>query len=164
MYKYLLSNVIRAAGPPRDTNDEEDLTDRPLTPIRCEEKSPEVDWPRSWRQARLRGLGPKLSSFSLQVLWGILPTRERLHRILPHLYPTTCCQLCGSEGQRVPETFLHSLGNCKGNHGLPTLLLDLLHRLQVDVTLHQVLTMHIEIDPNIELALVWTITSTLLSV
>ena len=83
---------------------------------------------------------------------------------LPNTYNNPSCQLCGTEGQRVPETILHSLGTCEGNKGLPARLLALLQLHHDGTTLPQVLTLHIPIDPSAELALVWLISSTLLSI
>ena len=65
---------------PSQTGTEQDNLEIPL---KCELSSPNIDWTITWRQARAPGLGPKLMSFIHKVLWGIIPTKERLHKILP---------------------------------------------------------------------------------
>ena len=86
LYEYLVRDITRAPRAPGSENDNPSHMDRPLRPIRCELNSPEVDWERSWRRDRLRGLSPDLSSFTLKVPWLITPTQERLHHMLPHCF------------------------------------------------------------------------------
>ena len=138
--------------------------DRPNRPLRCELKSPNGDLVRLWRGARLRGLSRELSSFTLQVLWTIIPTRDRLHQILPHIYASMDCTLCGTERQRVLETLLHALGTWEGNQGLPSCLLDLIRPHHPAITLHQVLKLDFPLDPSVELSVIWLTISTLLSI
>ena len=164
LYEYLVRDITRAPRAPGAENDDPSQMDRPLRPIRCELKSPDVNWERSWRRARLRGLSPELSSFILKVLWTITPTREQIHQILPNLYNSPDCPLCGDDRTRVPESLAHALGTCEGNQGLIDRLLDQLRLHQQEVTLQQVLTLDFHIDLSIELPVIWLIISTLYSV
>ena len=56
-----------------------------FTKNRTELATPDCDWERSWKRARLKGLGTKASSFLWKLLHDILPNEQRLHRILPNI-------------------------------------------------------------------------------
>ena len=136
--------------------------DWPLTPLKCDLASPNTDWPRSWRLVRLRGLDPDLTSFSLSLLWGILPTRARLNRMMPLTNPSPNCLLCGPA--IVPETHQHALGPCEANQGLPDRLLRLLQIYQPGAEQQQLLTLDLSLDPSQELPITRTICSLLFSI
>jgi hypothetical protein len=129
----------------------------PLLPIRCELALPTADWRRTWRLARLRGLGPDLTSFLLKMIWGILPTKERTHRILPHTVQSPDCRLCGQgPGERpAAESALHALVTCPANLGLPDMLLALLRVYIPGLRCEQMLAIDFALDENMELPLVW---------
>ena len=55
---------------------------------RVELASPDTDWERSWRLARLSGLGPENISFLFKMMHQLLPTQERLSRISPRTSST----------------------------------------------------------------------------
>jgi hypothetical protein len=97
------------------------------------------------------------------VLWGILPCRERLARILPKTEQSPHCRLCGQEpGEpQVPESLEHALMACSGNMGLPERLLSLLQGYQPGMQGEQVLRLDMDVDATMELPLVW-LASTLL--
>ena len=61
-----------------------------------------------------------------------------------------------------PEILLHALTTCPSNQGLPTPLLALLSLHQPGVNYQQVITQDLDVEPAMELPLVW-ITETLLS-
>jgi hypothetical protein len=56
---------------------------------RTELASPATDWECSWRGARLKGLGSEATSFLWKLLHFLLPTEDRLSRILPNT-PSNC--------------------------------------------------------------------------
>ena len=118
IYKFLQNSLL--FGEP-DVNGE-----KTLIPLKCEAASPHTDWKRTWRLARLKGLGPELSTFLLKLTWGILPSKARLAKILPKTYKSPTCQLCPPTATRVPETLERTLSNCTANNTLPQLLLTLL--------------------------------------
>ena len=64
--------------------------------IRCraEIASPDTDWESSWRRARLRGLGAEATSFLWKLLHRLLPSEERLARILPN--SSNNCKICAT--------------------------------------------------------------------
>ena len=130
----------------------------------CEINNPTTDWKKTWRLVRSKGLGPELKSFTLKVLWGIVPTRARLHRILPLAYQTPDCQLCGTPQDRSPETLAHALFSCEANLGLPAKLLRTLQGYQPGAEQNTVLTLDLELEPSLELPFTWAIGSLLLSI
>jgi hypothetical protein len=152
IYKMLLSEFLRETveqGPGQVAP--------PLTPLRCELATPGTDWGRSWRLARLPGLGPELISFNLKLLWVILPCRERVHRILPRTTASPDCRLCGQEPGEEPaaESVRHALVTCPANRGLPALLLALLRGYMPGLRDEQLLSFDFALDGSMELPLVW---------
>ena len=136
----------------------------PLIPLKCEIRHPNTNWARTWKLARLLGLGPDLSSFIHKILWGILPTRERLNKILPLSYSNPLCQLCGDESQKHSESLIHALMQCKANKELPTLLLKTLQHQQPTLTFVNLITLDLDLDPTLELPLIWITCSMLFSI
>ena len=61
---------------------------------RAELSCPTNDWETSWRRARLKGLGSEATSFLWKLLHQLLPTEERLARILPNTSPV--CKICST--------------------------------------------------------------------
>ena len=137
LYKFLMADVLRDQVPP-DQNDESDI---PLTPLKCETLSPTTDWNRTWRLVRAKGLGPGLTSFMLKILWGIVPTRMRLCRILPLIHQDPSCQLCSTPESSHPESLDHALLSCPANADLPTRLLAALQKRQPGASLNSILTL-----------------------
>ena len=59
---------------------------------RAELASPGTDWETCWRRARLKGLGSEATSFLWKLLHRLLPTEQRLGRILPN--SSALCKYC----------------------------------------------------------------------
>ena len=153
IYKYLVQQIThRAVGM---------LEVSSLIPLKCEQAAPATDWGRSWRLARLRGLGPELTSFLLKLLWGIMPCKARVSRILPKVSPD--CQLCGTlpGAVKVPETLEHAIFTCEGNKGVSEHLLKLLKMYDPSVEYHQVLSLDLKLEDPMELPLIWIVASLL---
>ena len=155
-------DILREQNLNESNND--DLSDNPLIPLKCETVSPTTDWNRTWRLVRCKGLGPELTSFMLKILWKIIPTRSRLHRILPMAYQNPDCQLCGTPQTRSPETLDHALYTCEANQGIPAKLLATLQRYQPGAEQRTLLTLDLEVEPSLELPFTWTIGSILFSI
>jgi hypothetical protein len=153
IYKSLLSTVLCG----EETGAAAPAAAPALLPLRCELALPTADWSRTWRQVRLRGLGPDITSFLLKMIWGILPTRERIHRILPRTTQSADCRLCGQgPGERpAAESALHALVTCPANQGLPDMLLALLRGHMPGLRCEQMLALDLELDETMELPLVW---------
>ena len=99
----------------------------------------------------------------MNLLWGILPTRARLHKILPLPYASPDYHLCGPDSTPVPKTLQHALGDCAANQGLPSNLLRLLQIYQPGAEQCQLMTLDLELDPELELPMTWTVGSLLFS-
>ena len=154
IYKYLVKRVLN------EEIDSEGV--RKLLPLKCELAFPGTDWPQTWRLARLKGLGPELTTFLLKMVWGILPSRARVAKILPKSSPD--CQLCNHTGARISETLEHALFSCEGNREIPGLLLTLLLSYDPEVTATKLLTLDIALDSPMELPLLWIVGSLLSSI
>ena len=142
----------------------DDSPDEPLTPIKCETNFPRTDWKRTWRLACSKGIGPELTSFLKKLLWGIIPLRARLNRILPMSYLSPDCQLCKTIGGGTPETLTHALLTCVANQDLPARLLRTLQRYQPGAQQDCILSLDLLLEPSLELPFVWLIGSLLYSV
>ena len=151
---------------PSQTGTEQDNLeiDTPLIPLKCELSSPNIDWTITWRLARAPGLGPELTSFIHKVLWGIIPTKERLHKILPKQYKTPYCSLCSTTETKNIEDLNHALIQCKANQDLPQLLLYMLQTHQPQITYKKILTLDLNIETSLEFPLTWITFSLLCSI
>ena len=129
--------------------------------IRCkvEIASPGTDWEKSWRMARLKGLGPEHTSFLFKLLHNILPTQERLHRA-----NNDVSQLCKSAGCSQEEDLEHSLVHCQANQQVGRNLLEVLRLHQPNLTTASVLRLETEVDEEVELPLVWLTAAFYLSI
>ena len=160
VYNFLIIDLLNI----ETDRDGAETEERPLKPIRCELAHPDTDWKRLWRLARLKGLGSELTSFILSLLWGILPTRERLHRINPKIHTLTTCALCTKAGRLAQESLLHAVTDCPENKGIPALLLLELRSYVPGLSYNQVLTLDIDIEPDKELPIVWLVGSLIYSI
>ena len=158
IYNFLMTEIL--CDP---TQIDDDLI-APLIPLKCEREAPETDWKRSWRLTRMKGLGPDLTSFMMKTLWRVIPTRSRLHRILPAVYQSPDCQHCGTLQARTPETQDHALYTCEANQGLPDKLLMVLKRHQPGAEQRSILTLDLDLEPSLELPFTWIIGTVLSSI
>ena len=92
IYTYLMKNILNVQPLLVGEQEEQEL-ETPLLPLKCEISSTNTDWTQTWKSARITGLGPYLTTLH-KVLWGIIPTRERLHKIMPNLYSGPYFKLC----------------------------------------------------------------------
>ena len=114
----------------------------------------------TWRYARLKGLGPELTTFLLKMVWwGILPCGARLSKFLTKVSPF--CQLCNTTGNRVSETLEHSQFSCTGIKETPVLLIKVLKSYDLEVIPAKVLTLDINLESHMENPLAWIIATTL---
>ena len=82
---------------------------------RAETASPETDWEVSWRRARLKGLGSEATSFLWKVLHRLLPSEERLSRILPN--SSSNCKQCPEQIQMQTCNSVSSSVSAPGRWG-----------------------------------------------
>ena len=101
-YTYLLENLVTTREIDQDGR-------RELIPCRIEEMSPTVQWGEAYRLSRLHGLSPTSKSFLFKLLHQLLPSRERLHRLIPTNSPLCWCDSGDT------ETYLHCFYSCTKN-------------------------------------------------
>ena len=154
IYKFLVKSLLKDQG--------DDNGERKLLPLKCEIASPNTDWQQTWRYARLKGLGPELTTFLLKMVWGILPSGARLAKFLPKTSPD--CQLCKKSGLKIPESLEHALFNCAENKETPGLLIKVLKSYDPNVTPTKLLTLDINLESHMEIPLLWIIATTLSSI
>jgi hypothetical protein len=168
IYKFLLDDLImteEGEGGEEEEGEEGGL--RNLKPLRCEMIDPNVNWERSWRRGRLRPLSPNLCSFLFLLLQQLLPTAERVARILPN--SSTTCTRCfvragnGEEERKEVETLLHAFFNCEANNRVGQVLVTSLRQYIPSITPLQLLTLDFETEDSLEFPLVWVIASSLSS-
>ena len=125
---------------------------RQLIPCRVELASPEIDWEKSWRLARLPGLGPELTSFIFKLLHQVLPSQERVARTSPAATPT--CKSPSCTGEHI-EDLPHALVHCCGNNGVGIRLVELAQVLAPGVGVDRLLHLDVEVGEENEFFLVW---------
>ena len=153
IYRFLVEEVTMI--------EKEDSSNEPLTliPLKAELTTPSnQQWEQTWKMARMKMLGPILTSFMFKLLHKILPTAERVSRILPKNSPI--CTKCDGN---VPETIQHAVFDCHGNHQVGQVLLTGLSKYLPNLTPIQILTLNLDTDEDQEFSMVWSIASFLSS-
>ena len=91
-----------------------------LLPIRPELFHPTSDWPSIWARARTKGLGSDLSAFIFRLLHQILPTQERVQRIVGNggQEPTGLCVVCHQEREDLSHAFFFCQESLVVGHAL----------------------------------------------
>ena len=125
-----------------------------LLPLRVELTSPTTQWDRTWSMARQHMLGPELTSFLFMMLHQILPTAERVARILPNQTPY--CSFCEEMGQII-DTQQHAMFDCSSSKEASTVLLQGLRNSIPEITPAQILTLGFENDERHSFPIVWAI-------
>ena len=91
-----------------------------------------------------------MTSFLWKLLHRLLPTQERISRILRNKSPV--CQLCQDQMiEDLPHAFFH----CRSNGEAGTVLLNFLGNLKPGLSPTQVLTLSYTLEPHEEFPLVW---------
>ena len=134
---------------------------RQLIPCRVELASPEIDWEKSWRLARLPGLGPELTSFIFKLLHQVLPTQERVARTSPVVAPT--CKSPSCTGGHI-EDLQHALIHCCGNNGVGVRLVELAQVLAPGVGVDRLLHLDVVVEEDDEFACVWWLAAGLMAI
>ena len=124
---------------------------------RAELQHPQNDWEKSWRLARLKGLESDQISLLWRLLHNLLPTQSRISRILQQ--QDTSCRLC----QHHTDDLLH-LFSCTSSNPVCQVLLRTLRTLQPNISPQQILLLSLNLEPTMELPVVWLVSSTLLYV
>ena len=117
---------------------------------RAELASPETDWKESWRLARLKGLGSEASSFIWKMMHNILPTEQRLTRILPNSNPT--CKFCLNP---VTADLEHCFFGCINTREVGRWLLAMLRQQDPSLSAAGLLRLEMNVDESLEMPIVW---------
>ena len=100
-----------------------------LVPCRIGLGDPNINWDESYRLSRLYGLTPLEKSQFFCIIHELLPTNERLSRIIPTNDPT--CTVCDS-GEN--ETYSHYFFSCLANREAMQALFKCLQVYDRDIT------------------------------
>ena len=124
---------------------------------RVERASPDTDWEGSWRRARTKGLGSEATSFLWKLLHQLLPTEQRLHRILPN--NSELCKYCQNP---PPADLLHTFFDCVKTRNVGGSLLAAVRHHVPAVTPAGLLRLELHEGEEEVMPLVWVISHTLL--
>ena len=147
-YNFILSSILIEPG--------QDM----LVPCRSEILFPDNDWQKSWSLARMKGLSSDSLSFLWLMLHGLLPTRDRLNRILPTVTSATC-RHCDTGQDDSPK---HALALCSASSPVFNWMFAGISMFDSTVTVDKLLLLDITPDnplPHDELPLVWFIAQVL---
>ena len=102
-----------------------------LSSLRAELSCPANDWESAWQIARQNMLGPSLTTFLFKLLHQILPTAERVSRILANQSPhCTRCRL----NPPATETLNRSMFDCQASQTAGAVLLNGLRKFIPNLT------------------------------
>ena len=136
---------------------EQDDHTRVFIPSRAELASPDTDWPTSWRRARLKGIGTEATSFLWKLLHRILPSEDRLSRILPNT--SALCKICPIQlTADLPHCFFDCVSTCE----VGSQLLSAVKVYDPAASPTRLLRLEFEADDSMEMPLVWLVGHTLL--
>ena len=136
------------------TMEMDELGQRIFIKCRTERQHPENDWENTWRLARLHGLESDQISFLWRLLHNLLPTQSRISRLLQQQDPS--CKICHHPCGDLPHLF-----NCTTSKLVCRTLLRTLTSIQPNISPQHVLLLSLELEPSMELPVVWLISSTL---
>ena len=146
LYKMSVNEIYRFLREELTMSD----TSQVLTPLRIELASPTVEWDRTWELARQHMLGPELYSFLFKLLHQILPTAERVSRILPNSSPL--CTRCQANEN---ETLEHAFFSCRATQTSSSVLLQGLKQFIPTLTASDILTLNFNSEEELNFPLVW---------
>ena len=139
------------------TMEENEDNSRHYIKTRSEIASSNTDWELSWRRARLKGLGSQATSFLWKLLHNLLPTEERLARILPNS-PADCKSCPTPALADLP----HCLFECVRTKESGSWLLSLIRQHDPSVSASKLLKLDFTCSDSAEMPLVWITAQTLL--
>ena len=98
-------------------------------------------------------LGPNLTTFLFKLLHQILPTGERVSRILPNQTPT--CTRCRDSGPSI-DTLQHAMFDCSESQEAGAVLLAGLRNLIPTLTPAQILTLEFNSTEDLKFSITWS--------
>ena len=126
---------------------------------KAELRSPGTDWELSWSLSRLKGLGSEAASFLWKLLHCILPTEERLSRILPNSSPS--CKFCS---EQVLANLEHCFFFCNLTRTVGNQVLTLCQTFCPGITPSQVLRLELHVDQSLETPIIWIVAQFLMNI
>ena len=134
-----------------------------LIPVHAELFHPQVDWPCTWKRARLRGLPGDLADHLFRQLHGLLPTQDRVAR------------LGGSRGARAPgmcrrclpdtpDSLLHTMFGCSFSSPASTSLLACIRHLLPDLSTIDAIYLNFDLLPEQELPVITLLAAAFLAI
>ena len=148
-YKVLLENFV--------TTEVDENGFRFNKRCKIEVEHPSNDWDRTWSLSCIAGLASCDYTFLWKMIHNILPTQERLHRILPSV-SSPLCTLCNSQNTcSLP----HALFTCSYNCEVGNWLTHVLSKYVLAITPQQVILLDLNIEDKLCLPIVWLIAQTL---
>ena len=120
---------------------------------KIERENPDIDWKRTWSLACIKGLESCNYTFLWKMIHNILPTQERLHKILPSI-PSPVCTLCESN---TICNLVHALFTCSYNHDVGHWLLQMIRSKAPEISPQQVTLLDLNLEDKLHLPIVWLI-------
>ena len=134
---------------------EQENSPREYIKCRSELSSPITDWEKSWQCSRLKGLGSEATSFLWKLLHCILPTEQRLARILPNLKEE--CKYCPDKTADLTHCFFE----CCKTRNVGMWLLSLVNQYDTIATASGILKLEFEVENSLEMPIAWLIAQSL---
>ena len=128
--------------------------------VKAELQRQDLDWDEIWTRARLKGLSNTARTFLWRKLHDLLPSNERLNRILPRTNPSNLCDNCDMGA--VDSLSTHCFTQCPHTLELSAWLVETLNNIDPTVTPEGIVMLQFTAaDDDTELAAVWIIAATL---
>ena len=143
IYRFLIEEVTMDHGRPNAST---------LLPLSVELAHPSNQWDKTWSMARQSMLGPNLTTFLFKMLHQILPTADRVARILPNKSPY--CTRCRGNNQ-VTETLEHAMFACEVSQPAGNVLLQGLKRIVPNMTPTKILTLDYDCQEDLSFPITW---------
>ena len=105
----------------------------------------------------MKGLGSEATSFLWKLQHRLLPTEERLSRILPN--SSENCKLCPSP---TVANLQHCLFMCVSTREVGSLLINMVRQHDSSITAEKLLRLEFECEDSVEMPLVWILAQTML--
>ena len=124
-----------------------------LLPVWAERQRPDLDWPRTWRRARVRGLPGDLADFLFRLLHGRLPTQDRVAALGGNQgdRAVAVCRCCEPD---QPDSLLHTMFGCAHTAPASSALLACLRAAVPGLTPEAALLMDFDMQREDELPMV----------
>ena len=145
-YLLLVENKVTMELDPASPSEQQHIQ------CRAEVASPANDWERTWYYARLKGIGPDMFTFLWRLLHRLLPTQDRVHRIIKTKSSNSNCQLC-QDG--VTEDLQHAFFQCSFNTNAGDHLTRCLSTVMPGIDSTKILILNFDLEESDQFPCVW---------